>query len=198
MIGLGKETSFKKLLEKWQSYQSFIIKVAISAAKYKLSDEKKDVSRFLQDGLMEEEVQGLQDLETKISRINGEYSGKDGPLSAINVKDLKKVKILQLLEERKIKIDTTINASKFGTLFKILSLSSEYVSPLRKRFINKQVALEVDSKYDDSYESNYEEKSGFESRMRKRALKLEVNSIRRREVLKYIEDRASYRLPSKQ
>jgi hypothetical protein len=34
--------------------------------------------------------------------------------------------------------------------------------------------------------------------MRKRALKLEVISTRRREVLKYIEDKASYRLPSKQ
>jgi hypothetical protein len=143
MVGIGEINSFKQLLEEWQGYQSFIIKVAVSAAKYKLSDEKKDVSRFLQDGLMEEEVQGLQDLETNISSINNKYSGKEGPLSSINVKDLKKIRVLELLEERKEKIDAAINASPYGTLFKIFSLSSEYVSPLRKRYINKQVALEL-------------------------------------------------------
>lgn len=41
MIGNGVFDSFKKLLESWQGYQSFIIKVAVSAAKYKLSNEKK-------------------------------------------------------------------------------------------------------------------------------------------------------------
>lgn len=97
--------------------------------------KKKDVSRFLQDGLLEEEIQGLQDLGINISRINVKYSGKDGPLASKNVKDLKKIQILKILEDRKDEIDNVISDSKYGTLFKIFSLSSEYVPPTRKRFI---------------------------------------------------------------
>jgi hypothetical protein len=87
---------------------------------------------------MEEEVQGLQDLETNISSINNKYSGKEGPLSSINVKDLKKIRVLELLEERKERIDAAINASPYGNFLKyslcLVNMFHLYVSVI---LINK-------------------------------------------------------------
>jgi len=75
----SNNTTYKGLLESWQAEQSFIINVIISAAKYKISNIKKDIEKFLKDGLNNEEVLGLSDLDINISIINEKYS-KSGDL----------------------------------------------------------------------------------------------------------------------
>jgi hypothetical protein len=123
--------TFSDLLNDWLNLQSVIINIIVSAAKYSISSQKKDSESFLLDGLSIEEVAGLRDLGLSIKAINFEYS--TGALSPDKVKLLTKIDRLRIISERDFKIDSLIIKSKFGTLFKLTKLSSEYVSPIIKK-----------------------------------------------------------------
>jgi hypothetical protein len=71
----------------------------------------------------------LSELESTIRSINRSYSNDDGPLSPAKVKGMKKKKILDLLDSQDLEVQNAINKSNYGILYKICTLSSEYINP---------------------------------------------------------------------
>lgn len=141
-IGSG-DNSFRSILSDWQDLQSEIINIIVSACKYKISDFKKDVEKFLRDGILESEAVELRALESKIRAINFDYS--EGKLSPANGKKLNKIERLRLIDERDNKISSLIVDSSAGTLYRVINLSSEYISPIKKKKISLWVQKEVDA-----------------------------------------------------
>lgn len=160
-------------------------------------DKKKDIEKFLKDGLTMEEQVGLSDLDTDIKRIFSKYTTGDGTLSPREVGKKKKVEILEAIEDQNSEIKAILDKSKYKTLHKIINLTSEYITPLKKKKIQYLISEQMVLHFEGSIESETIDFSSFESRMRKRALRIERNSVRRKEILKYIENRDSYVLPSK-
>ena len=81
----------------------------------------------------------MSNLDTPIKGIYAKYSTGEGKLSPKNVRGLKKVEILSLLDEQKKEIDDVLKNNDFSTLYKIVNLSSEYLSPLKKKEISYAV-----------------------------------------------------------
>lgn len=196
--GEGKK-NFGDLLAEWQSLQSTVINVCVSAAKYRISDFKKDIEKFLRDGIPNDVVVELRGLDVIIKNFNREYS--TGKLSPLNIKKLTKIDILKLLEEKETKIKDQVEASKVGVLWKALKLSSEYIDPVKK----KQLARLANSAIDELYKENPKyvqligEKQLVCDKWRRRFYNYEKMSVRRREVLKYLntESKEEYTLPPK-
>jgi hypothetical protein len=192
----NESLNFRELLNQWQDLQSVVINIIVSACKFKISFYKKDIEKFLRDGISEEEVAELRDLEAKIRSVNFEYS--EGVLSPTNVKVLTKIERLQYIDARDAKITSLINKSKAGILFKILKLSSEYISPVSKKKIQTWVRKEVDNLLQNKDFSQYlGERSQIMSKLQRRALRFEKNSVRRLNVERYVEDRVNFKFPSK-
>lgn len=189
--------NFRTLLEEWQSINSFAINVIISAARMKISTKKQDTEKFLRDGLSEGELTGLKDLEANIKMITEKYSGFNGPLRQENIKRLKKKEILSILDDQYGEISKILESSNYGTLYKIMKLSTEYISPTVKKEMEYKVKEKVDSYFSESYESKFEEKESFRKKLYNRVIRLQRTSVRKTEILKYIEDKAGYSLPSK-
>lgn len=192
----AQRKNFISLLSEWQSLQSVIINILVSACRYRLNDYKKDVEKFLKDGLKDSEVVGLRDLDAKIRKINFEYS--EGVLSSREVKKLTKIERLSKIDERDSKIKECVNNSKFGTLYSILKLSTEYISPVKKKKIQIWVDAEVTRLLDsEPFRSLKEERINIISQLTRRALRIERNSVRRLNIEGYINDGSDYKLPSK-
>lgn len=188
--------TFSTLLTRWQGLQSVAINILISACRYAIVDFKKSAEKFLKSGLTDSEVAELRDLESKIRAINFEYS--EGVLSPNKIKMLSKIERLTKINERDEKISTLIKMSKVGTLFKILNLSSEYVSPINKKRIQTWVDAEVTAYLQEKdFKNLKEDRVSIVSQMTRRAIKLEVMSLRRKNVELYINDKKMYKLPSK-
>ena len=107
--------NFLNLLVKWQNLQSTIINIIVSAAKYSISDQKKDSEQYLKEGLLQEEKDALRDLALSIKSIN--FSFFTGLLSPENVKRINKIERLTLINERDSKIRDEINKSRYGVLY---------------------------------------------------------------------------------
>lgn len=190
------QKNFRDLLNEWQDMQSIVINIIVSACKFKISFYKKDIEKFLRDGISEEEVAELRDLEAKIRSINFEYS--EGVLSPAKVQVLTKIERLKYIDARDVEISVQINKSNSGILFKILKLSSEYISPVQKKKIQMWVRKEIDLLLQEKDFLKYlGERSQIMSKLQRRAIRLEKNSVRRLNVERYIEDRANFKLPSK-
>lgn len=151
----------------------------------------------MRSGIPANLVVELRNLSTKIKDINRNYS--TGPLSSMNVKNLTKVEILNLLLKKEAEIEEEVFSSKAETLFRIFNLSSEYISPISKKRLRILAQKEIDSLFaaNSSYSKIIGEKKQIIDRWKRRYIKLEKNSLRREEVLKYLSDEASYRLPVK-
>lgn len=190
--------SFRGLINSWQDLQSVVINIIISACKFKISFYKKDIEKFLRDGMSQEEVAELRDLDAKIRSINFFYS--EGVLSPENVKRLTKIERLQAIDKRDLEIDDFIKESKSGILYKICKLSSEYISPIQKKKIQLWVKKEVDSLISDPNSSpNFSnERNQILAKLQRRALRFEKNSVRKLNIEKYLSDKELYKLPSKQ
>lgn len=188
--------SFRKLLTEWLDLQSEIINIIVSACKYKISNFKKVTEKFLKDGISESEATELRDLEAKIRAINFDYS--EGVLSPQNIKKLDKIERLKNINERDLKISKLIMRSQAGTLFRIINLSTEYISPIKKKRIALWVQKEVDELLEkDQYVNMTSDRSQLIAKFKKRALRYEKNSVRKLNVEKYITSRSDYKLPSK-
>lgn len=184
------------LLSEWQGLQSIVINILVSACRYKILDYKKDAEKYLRAGLTESEVAGLRDLESNIRKINFQYS--EGVLSPLSINSLTKIGRLKAIDERNTKISDLIKNSKFGILYKILNLSSEYISPIKKKKIQFWVDAETTRLLSEkNYESLKEERSSIISQLTKRVLRIEKNSVRRLNVERYISDKENFKLPSK-
>lgn len=190
--------NFEDLLNEWLDLQSFQINVIVSASKYKIAARKKDTAKFLRDGIPEDLAIELRSLDIKVSNINREYS--TGPLSPINVKNLTKVKILTLIDEREEKINKELNSSRANILYRLLNLSTEYVSPVIKRKLSKLAITEVE-KYFTKNEGSSEiigDKQSVIKSWKKRYLKIARLSVRKEQVSKYLADKENFKMPVKQ
>lgn len=65
---------FRDLLISWQDLQSVIINILISACKFRISDVKKDIEKFLRDGITDLEAAELREMDSKIRAINFSFS----------------------------------------------------------------------------------------------------------------------------
>jgi hypothetical protein len=189
--------TFRELLNSWQDLQSVVINIIVSATKFKISFFKKDIEKFLRDGISEEEVAELRDLNAKLRGINFKYS--EGPLSRVEVKKLTKIERLHVIDERDVEINKCITESNVGTLYKLLHLSSEYIKVVDKRKIEIWVKKEVDTllEKNSGYSDIIGERLQIISKLQRRALRFQKNSIRRLNVEKYVEDRENFKFPSK-
>jgi hypothetical protein len=190
--------SFRSLLNSWLDLQSVIINVITSACRYKLSEQKKDTEKFLRDGLSSLEVEELRDLESKIRAINFRYS--DGSLSPANIKLLNKIERLKIIDERDSEIIENIKNSKVGMLYRLLNLSTEYISPVSKKRISNYVQIEVDKLLTSDKYVNSElakDRTNLISKLTKKAYKFERSSIRKKQVDKYIQLKDKFVFPSK-
>jgi len=192
----GKQ-SFGDLLSDWQSLQSTIINVIISAAKYSISNQKKESELFLKDGLPATTEGELRDLGINIKNVNAEYSR--GDLSPQNVILHTKIDKLRFIDDKNCKINRLISDSNVGDLYKTLKLSSEYLDPIDKKRISNFCITEVERAFaeDCNLSEMYGDVSQVVSKLRKRAFKTAVSSLKRECVIRYINDPASYVLPRK-
>lgn len=189
--------NFRDLLSEWQDLQSVIINILISACKFKIRDVKKDTEKFLRDGISNMEASELRDVESKIRCVNFKYS--EGDLSPDKIKNLTKIEKLTKINERDAEISELIEKSKCGVLYKLLNLSSEYISPIKKKKIFLWVRQEVDKEIENnpSLDQLKMERSQIISRIQKRAIKFEKNSTRRIFIEKYINDKENFKFPAK-
>jgi hypothetical protein len=190
--------NFRSLLVSLQDLQSFQINSIISACKYKIFDQKKDTRTYLIDGIPQEMDAELQELERSVKAIHYEYS--NGPLSPISVKKLTKIERLEKIDERDCKINKMISNSKAGTIYRLTKLSSEYISPMKKRSIQKMVKKEVDNliaEYGDN-NSLINERSQIMSKLQRKAIQLEKISLRKIKIEEYINKRENFKFPVKQ
>jgi hypothetical protein len=197
MAGRSTEgNTFRTLLESWQSYQSVIINVLVSASKFKISSSKKDAEKFLKDGIGTSKEAELRDLESKIRAINFKYS--QGELSPEKVKKLSKIKRLETINERDNVLTSLIVNSPVGDLYRALNLSSEYISPIKKKKIQLWIQKSVDELLqDDNFKDGNMERRSLISKFTRRAYRFEKTSIRKLTVENYINDPENFKLPSK-
>jgi len=195
---MNGSTTFRELLSSWQDLQSVTINVIVSGAKYAIQNQKKDSELFLLDGLQHEDVAGLRDLGLKIKQINFDYS--TGELSPDNVKKLTKIERLQKISERDQVIDSAIANSRFGNLYKVTKLSSDYVSPITKKKILQFCNSEVEKLYSENKAlvDKFGDKNGIITKLRRRAIRLATSDVRKQNMLKYVTDKESFKLPRKQ
>jgi hypothetical protein len=139
----------------------------------------------------------LRELESSINAINDKYS--KGILSPDSVRQLTKAKRLEEIDNRDREISQLLKKSKAGTLYRVLNLSSEYISPIKKKKIALWVRNEIDSllNSDESFADLREERSQLISRFQRRAIKMEKNSIRKLNVERLIEEKEYFNFPAK-
>jgi hypothetical protein len=197
MAGVNDEESFYNLLTDWSNLQSIIINVLISAAKYSISNRKKGYEQFLMNGLEEQEQVALRDISLKVKSINFKYS--TGVLSPENIKRSTRIETLTFIDERNKVLNDLINGDRYGKLFRIKTLSSEYLSPIKKKQIANWVTAEVDNLYSSnpSLSKEYGDPSSVASKIRMRAYRLATNDMIKENVEKYLSNRESYELPRK-
>lgn len=191
-----KGICFRELLNDWQSLQSVTLNVIVSASKFKISDNKKDSEKFLKDGIPESAAGELRDLESRIRAINFRYS--EGDLSPQEVKKLTKIERLQKINERDDEIAKEISKSSIGKLYKATNLSSEYISPVKKKKINLWVQREVDELIcNKEFLHLKEDRATLIAKFVRRAYRFEKNSIRRICVERYINSPEDFKIPTK-
>lgn len=151
----------------------------------------------MRDGISDLEEIELRDIESKVKNVNSSYS--EGPLSPFNIRSLTKIDKLQFIDERDNKISDIIKKSSCGVLYRLLNLSSEYISPVKKKKIASWVRFEVDSEIEISENkvSLISERSASILRLQSRALKMEKFSVRRLHIETFLKDRSSFKFPVK-
>lgn len=188
--------TFRALLIHWQSLQSNVTNIVVSACNYRLSDTKKDSEKYLRDGISESQEAELRNLEVKIRSINYTYS--EGVLSPLSVKKLTKIQRLTEITKRDDEISECISLSSSGTLYRILNLSSEYIDPVKKKKIYSLVQSQVDTMIqNEEFKDLQKERSQLIAKLTKRAINFERNSVRKLTVERYLTDIPNFVLPKK-
>lgn len=200
--------SFVQLLESYQDLQSTAINICVSAAKYNISNIKKDSEKFLKENIPENRISALRELDTAISTINRKYSL--GSLSPDRVRHLNKLEVLTELDKRDKEIRFLLDGNTSGsgdyyegheesTLWKILNLSSEFISPIIKRRLSLLAETEVAKLFLENPRLQYEqgEQKQLSDKWKKRYIKIARLSVRKTQVEKFLSDENNYILPVK-
>jgi hypothetical protein len=82
----------------------------------------------------------------------------------------------------------------------VTRLSSDYVSPITKKKILQFCSSEVEKLYSENkaYVDKFGEKNGIIVKLRRRAIRLATSDVRKQNMLKFIADRETFKLPRKQ
>jgi hypothetical protein len=197
MDSYADHLNFKSLLNSWLDLQSVLINITVSAAKYRISDLKKDTEMFLRDGIPQEEVLELRELATSIKNLNRIYS--TDVLSPDKVTKLSKIEILKHLEDKSRKINQLINESKVSILYKLEHLSTEYINPITKKKLINLAKAGVEEFYKDlpDDKSLIVDKRVLYDRWKRRFLKLEKLSVRKTMIDKYLQSPSEFIFPVK-
>lgn len=189
--------NFKDLLGSWLDLQSYLINISVSAAKYRISDLKKDTEKFLRDGIPQEEVLELRELATSIKNINRLYS--TGVLSPDKIINLNKIEILKFLDKKNREIESLVNNSSVSILYKLENLSTEYINPITKKKLINLAKAGIEEFYKDvpSDKSLIVDRRVLYDRWRRRFLKLEKISIRKTFINKYLQSPTEFVFPVK-
>jgi hypothetical protein len=194
----GSESlNFKNLLEDWSQFQSTHVSIIISAAKYKLSEKKRDVLAFVGEKLSPLEMAGLNDLRTAITRYISTF--EVDKLSVKQRKALNKIELLTLISERDSHVERMVLGSKYRTPFRIHKLSSEHICANTKiklqRFVRTEVGLLIEK--DPGIIEKVGDSKTITKKIRKRVFRAAVISLKKQEFEKYVECREEYVLPPK-
>jgi len=92
----------------------------------------------LRDGISNMEAGELRDLEAKIRAVNFNYSER--VLSPVEIQKLSKIDRLRISNEGEDKISSLILRSPVGTFYKILNLSTEFITSVS----DKKIKLYID------------------------------------------------------
>lgn len=190
------DLSFRDLLKEWQAFQSVIINIIVSAAKCRISNTKKDTEKFLKDGIQDSMAAELRDLESKIRAVNFNFS--QGILSPIEVKKLTKIERLCEIQKRDDEISSLITASSVGNLYRAINLSSEYISPIKKKKLSLWIQAQVDNLLSsEEFKELNQDRKTLLAKFTRRAYRFEKSSVRKLAVESYLSDPNSFKLPSK-
>lgn len=190
--------TMKSLLSDVLDTNSVIINVIVSAAKYKMASLKKDSEKFLNENLQENEIAELRNLGNIISSIYSRYS--KGVLSPANVKLLSKLEILNHIGERDNEIAKLIaSAGNAGIIYRIINISTEYISPIQKRRIYQLAEDSVSDlfKEDKRFEVRFGERKQLIDKWRRRYLRIARLSKRKEVLDKFISNRNEFNFPPK-
>lgn len=200
--------SFSQLLSVYQSEQTTTINICVSAAKYNIANIKKDSEKYLKDNLPEARISALRELNILISNINRSYSLNK--LSPDNVKSMNKLERLMELDKRDKEIrfildggideeGNRVQPHSESVLWKIQNLSSEYISPIKKRRLSLLAETEVTKLFEENPNLMFEsgEKKQLIDKWKKRYVKFARQSVRREQLNKYLENESFYSLPVK-
>lgn len=189
--------NYCSLLESLRSLQSRQINVIIAATKISINNIKKDTSKFLRDGIPRDLAIDLRSLETNVKTEFRKYS--TGKLAPENVRSLTKLEILKLIDERDRNVNVLLQESNAGVLFRIMSLTSEYLSPMEKRKLNTESRINVIKLFEEnkSLHDVLGDQSQVLEKWKKRYYKIATSSFIKEEIRKYLENSNSYKLPVK-
>lgn len=119
-------------------------------------------------------------------------------MSENKVKDLTKIQILKLLEDRQAEVDKELMASNARTIYMIIHLTNEYVDPVDKKKLERLAAIKVKEFYDNIEATELQDKSALVKKWRRKYLRSARLSIRKEQISRYLENPDEYILPRKQ
>jgi hypothetical protein len=162
----------------------------------------------LKENIPEDRISALRELDTAISTINRKYSL--GTLAPDKVRYLNKLEVLTELDKRNREIQILLTGGvdengrnnaphEESTLWRILNLSSEHISPIIKRRLSLLAETEVAKLFIENPRLQYEqgEQKQLSDKWKKRYIKMARLSVRKSQVEKFLSDENSYELPVK-
>lgn len=196
MSSTGKmfSSTFKASLQKFQNLNSNRINAIISAAAYKLSEYKEKNESFYTGQLESEEISELSTLSRNIKAVISRYERESG-LNPVGMKDMTKVRKLQLIDQRDVEIEQLVNKTNVAMLYKISKLTSERIPPV----IKSRILAEAERAAAEYVRRN--SLTGLEAADAEQSVKKTViresyravlKSIKANEIEKYKKDKNSY------
>lgn len=193
-------TSAADYLKSFTDLNSLQINCVVSAASINLTQAQEKKDALWRSNLTREETLELSKITRDVKSIILKFE-KEEKLNPNDVGDLTKLQKLTAIQKRDIEIEKIINSSKFSTLYRIIKLNSERLSPISKRKIllasRKIAELQVQSveetaklRIQEIYDETYYE-------MQRKLTKKAVSTMIDREIKKYKSDPENYKFIKK-
>lgn len=189
--------TFSELLAKWQELQSITIRVIVSGANYKISSEKNLEVGFLIGSLNREETLGVVSIRDSVKTVIRNYMS--GDLSQEKVNKLTKIERLKIIQKKDDEVLSTINSNKkYSELYKICTMSSDYLSPFVKKNLIEAASKFARKELGDVFKDDEKSYKKFVSICTRRAYKEALIALKEKELSRWrIEKNDLYILPKK-
>lgn len=189
--------NFQELLDGWQKLQNMTIRIIVSGAHFRISDEKKSEVGFTIGSLNREETIGVVSLRKRVKDISRAYM--EGPLSKSEVSKLNKIERLTIIQEKDDKILSEINkSSDYSQLYKICCMNSDYLLAKEKLIIEEKSLLYTKRNSLELFDNDSKGLNKFASRCKRKGFNEAVMNRKEIELYKWREcGNERYVLPSK-